>query len=147
MSDVSANGMIVMLQASVTFPSPIPLLNFASDSDPFDVPELEMLSAETNLNGEMVSWCTPKPVPVSISVIPDSATDILLGVLASNNRIGFGKPSTRDIINITVLYAGAPKPRVFALGRMQTGNFGTGTNASGRRKSKTYKFVFQEVSY
>jgi len=147
MSDISSNGLVAKLTASVTYPAGIPLVNFASDVDPFDVPELEILNAESNINGEMVAWSVPKPVTVSIAVIPDSATDVLLGVLLSNNRVGFGKPSTKDLITIAVQYFGFPKPRIFTLGRIQSGVFGTATNSSGRRKSKTYKFVFQEVSY
>jgi len=147
MSDISANGAVVTLQAFPTFGNkPIPLTAWATDTDPFDIPELEILQSEMNINGEMVSWATPKPISVNLALIPGSPDAILMGFLLENNRVGFLKPSTKDVINITVTYPNE-KPKVFRMGRISAGTPHPGSSANGKKKPVTFKFVFQGVSY
>jgi len=148
MENISANGLTVIVKALPSFPNLV-LTQFADDTDPLDIPEIEINDAGMGVNGDLITWNTPKPIEVKIGVIPGSTDDKNLNILFSLNRAGKLKPSTNDIVVLTFIYASTAGIRtrkvVMPAGRCKAYVPATGAAASGRKKSKVYTFVFENV--
>lgn len=144
MQNVSANGLIITLNAFPSFPVLV-LSQWADDSDPLDIPELEINGSAMGINGDLVTWSTPKPIEVKLSVIAGSSDDKNLTILFNLNRAARKKPSTNDTILMTVLYPDTIKPTQLIGGRCKAYIPSTGAASSGRKKSKTYSFIFESV--
>lgn len=145
MQDVSGSGLRIRLVASVTFPQGITLSAFADDSDPFDVPSIEIGSNAMGLNGDLVFWSAPKPIAVNLAVIPQSDDDRNLDTLFEANRVGRGKLSARDVVTMTAIYPNNAQ-KTLAQGKIMSGMPATGVASSGRLKTKTFGFVFEGLS-
>lgn len=148
MENVSANGLTVILSAIPSYPRLI-LTQFADDTDPLDIPEIEITGSGMGVNGDLVTWSSPKPIEVALSVIAGSTDDKNLNILFGLNRAGKLKPSTSDIVTLTFIYAGtlagAFKRAIMIGGRCSSYSPATGASSSGRKKSKTYKFIFENT--
>ena len=142
MQNVSANGLEVSLKASVTFPTGFSITAFADDSDPFDLPEMQIAETAMGVNGDLVVWNTPAPITITLSVIPNSEEDVNLSTLFEQNRTGKNKKSARDSITITAIYPDEKK-LTLVNGVMTNGMPGNGVASAGRLKSKTYTFAFE----
>ncbi|QRE00525.1 hypothetical protein [Burkholderia phage BCSR129] len=142
MQNISAFGFKVTLIASVTFPAGIQLTAWADDTDPFDVPSVQIADKNNNVNGEMVHWSKSNPIPLTLNMIPGSPDDRNLEVLYEANRVGKGKTSARDVIQISVSY---PDGRVmnYINGIMTDGVPGNGVSNQGKLKSKSYNLAFE----
>lgn len=140
--DISGFGAQVRLIASTTFPTGFDITQFADDTDPFDIPSLQIADKAMGLNGDLVSWSTANPIEITLSVIPESDDDINLKILAEVNRVGRGKPSVQDEITIVVIY---PNGRILSLlrGKLTDMMPGSSIASSGRLKSKEYVFAFE----
>ena len=81
---------------------------------------LHKSSAETamTLNGDLVTWSSATPIPVTMNVIAGSDDDRNLAILYSANRVGIGKIVTRDIITAIGTY---PDGRSITLTNGKTG--------------------------
>jgi hypothetical protein len=145
MNDISGFGLSVQINASVTFPSGFNVTQFADDSDPFDLPSLQIMDKAMGLNGDLVTWSVAQPINVTINVIPDSEDDRNLSILLSANRVGRGKQSARDEISMTGIY---PDGSTVALtpGKITDGMPSSGVASSGRKKTKTYSFTFEGLN-
>jgi hypothetical protein len=144
MSDISAAGVSITLVASKTFPSGITLTQFASDSDPFDFADVTIAEAEMNVNGEQVTFSTANPVPVTLSLIPDSDDDKNLSILLRENTQSRNHKSVRDVITLTVNYPEGER-RTAVEGKMLSGTPSSGVTSGKRKKSKSYGFSFEEI--
>jgi len=148
MENISANGLTVIVSALPSFPNLV-LTQFSDDTDPLDIPEIEINDSAMGVNGDLVTWNTPKPIEVSLGVIPGSTDDKNLGILFSLNRAGKLKPSTNDIVNLTFLYVSTgglfARKVTMISGRCKSYMPATGAAASGRKKSKVYTFVFENT--
>ena len=149
MENISANGLTVIASAVPSFPYLV-LTQWADDTDPLDLPEIEITGSAMGVNGDLVTWSSPKPLELSLSVIPGSTDDNNLNILFNLNRAGKLKPSTNDLVNLTFFYVSTSGllTRKVALigGRCSAYQPATGAASSGRKKSKTYKFVFENVA-
>jgi hypothetical protein len=143
--DISGFGARVRLVASNTFPEGIDLTQFADDTDPFDLPSLQIRDKGMGVNGDLVTWSKATPLPISLAMIPGSEDDLNLQVLFDANRVGRGKDSAADEITITVIY---PDDQVLTLtsGALTDGPAGPGIASAGRKKTSTYQFVFENMS-
>lgn len=148
MQNITANGLTVIVSALPSFPNLV-LTQWADDADPLDIPEIEINGSAMSINGDLVTWSTPKPIQISLSVIPGSTDDKNLAILFGLNRAGKFKPSANDLINMTFMYngtlAGIGRRAVLVNGRCVSYSPGTGASSSGRKKSKTYSFVFENA--
>ena len=148
MENVSANGLTVIINALPSFPYLV-LTQWADDTDPLDIPELEITGSAMGINGDLITWSTPKPIEVKLSVIPGTNDDRNLGILFNLNRAGKLKPSTHDVVNMSFIYAnsigGIFRRVTLAAGTCKTYMPATGAASSGRKKSKTYSFIFENV--
>lgn len=145
MSDISGFGSIINIIASSTFPVGYPITEFSDDSDAFDFPSVKIGSGAMGLNGDLVTWANPIPLPGTISCIIGSQSDTALQVLAKNNLVGKGKTNARDIITITVVYPDNTQV-TFTGGKMTDAMFGKSASNSGRLKTRVYGFIFESVN-
>jgi len=141
-SDISGFGLRVNVIASVTFPAGFPVTQFADDSDPFDLPSIQIADKAMGMNGDQVVWSKPNPLPVNISVVPGSDDDKNLSILAEANRVGKGKNSARDLITMTAIYPDG-STITFSQGKITDAMIGHSVASAGRMKSKTYMFSFE----
>ena len=88
MYDLSGSGTKIALIASNTFPAGFTISAFGKDADPFDVPEVEIASAEMDLNGNFYSWTLQNPITVSVNVSQGTEESLNLGMVYSRNRAG-----------------------------------------------------------
>ena len=144
MNDVSGLGLRINVKASVTFPAGFVLSQFPDDSDPFDLPSVQLADKAMGMNGDLITWSKASPLLVNLSVIPASDDDINLSVLAEANRVGKGKRSARDTITITAVY---PNGKTITLtnGKLTDAPIGSGYSSAGRLKTKTYAFCFENA--
>lgn len=143
--NVSGSGLSLTVVGSVTFPQGFTLTAFADDSDPLDLPSFQIAQVAMNINGDMVSWEAPVPIPVNIAVIAGSEDDLNLQALFEANRAAKGKKVARDEITITANYPDGSTTTVYN-GKLLTGSQGRGVSSSGRSKGKAYTFSFQDIS-
>lgn len=142
MQNISGFGLIVNVLASNTLPVGYPVTQFADDSDPLDVPGLQIADSAMGLNGDLITWSKAVPLKIALSVIPASTDDFVLSTLLNANRVGRGKIGARDIIQLTVLYP-AGNFVILNNGIITDGMPLNAVASAGRLKSKTYNFTFE----
>jgi len=142
MSDISSIGLKVRIVGSLTFPVGFEVTQFADDSDPFDLPDIQIADKAMGVNGDLVTWSTAVPIEVSIAVIPDSDDDRNLGILAELNRVGRGKLPVKDSITMIRSFPDE-RPLILTNGKIVSMPPASSSSSAGRKKSKVYKFVFE----
>lgn len=143
--DISATGFTVTIKASVTFPQGFQITAWASDADPWDSPALDIATAEMNINGNLVTFSSPKPLLRNLNVIPGSDDDINLAILAEANRVGLGKRSARDIVTVVASWPDGSTESLGG-GKMLNAMIGKSVASAARVKSKAYGFAFETYS-
>ena len=142
MQNISGFGLTVNLLASNTFPVGLILTEWADDSDPFDLPSLQIADTAMGLNGDLIGWSKANPIKLVLNVIPQSFSDLNLAILLEANRVGRGKQGARDIITLTAIYPNG-SPIILTNGIITDGIPGSPVASSGRLKSKSYNFSFE----
>ena len=142
MQNISGFGSSISIIASSTFPAGLYLTEFADDSDPFDIPVLQIADKTMGVNGDLIIWSKANPILITLNVIPGSFTDVNLGILLEANRVGKGKIGAQDVMTLTVQYPN----NTFVI--LQNGAITDGAPVSslasaGRLKSKAYSFAFE----
>lgn len=141
--DITGTGVVVSLIASTTFPVGIPLTQFADDADALDMPSIQIADVAMGLNGDLVSWSRANPLPIVIAVVPGSEDDLNLQILADANRVGQGKASAYDDITLTIVYPDGSIVQ-FTGGKLTDAMFGKSVSNSGRIKTRSYSFKFEQ---
>jgi hypothetical protein len=144
--DVSGFGFTLAINASVTFPAGFPVTQFSNDVDPADFPAVKIGDVVMGLNGDLISWAKAAVLPMTISVIPGSPDDMNLQILAQANRVGQGKISNYDVINVTAVYPDGSTV-ILTDGKITDATFGRAILAEGRQKTRPYTFQFQDVTF
>jgi hypothetical protein len=141
-SNISGFGLAVAITASATLPAGYLVTQFADNSDPLDMPAMQIADTAMGLNGELLAWAKAVTISMVLNVVPGSLDDVALQTLANNNRVAQGKTVAGDIINAVITY---PDNRVVALtgGVMTNFMFGNSVSSDGRLKTKSYTFMFQ----
>jgi hypothetical protein len=142
MNNISGYGIQLYLIASNTFPAGINLTQFADDSDPFDVPSLQIGDSAMGINGDLIVWNKANPIKVNMAMIPSSDDDINLSILLEANRVGKGKVGARDIILLNAQYPDGTYVQ-FINGFITDGMPANAVASAGRLKSKPYLFTFE----
>lgn len=145
-NNISGFGASVRLIASTTFPTGITITQFADDSDPIDIPSLQIADKAMGVNGDLYTWSKANPLPVTISVGPDTNDDINLAILLEANRVAKGKKSALDDITIVILYPNG-STATYSGGSITDGMAGNAIASAGRLKTKTYVFAFENLSF
>ena len=142
--DISGANTVVNIVASVTFPTGLPITQFADDADPLDMASIKIADTAMGLNGDLLVWGKAAKLPAVLNVIPGGPDDINLQILADQNRVAQGKTSAGDVITMTIIY---PDGSLVTLinGRMTDAMFGKSiASGSFRLKTKSYAFEFQD---
>ncbi len=145
MQDIAGFGLSVRIIASKTFPQGFTVTEFADDTDPFDLPELQIADAAMNLNGGMATWSTANVIQWAIGVMPNTEDDKNLQVLFEANRPARGKKPAKDIITVVGMYPDG-STRVLSPGIIYSATPGKSVASAGRLKSKTYNFRFENTA-
>ena len=142
MENISGFGLRANLIASNTYPVGFIISEFADDSDPFDLPSLQIADSAVGLNGDLIVWSKANPIKFVLSVVPTSLDDINLSILLQANRPSRGKIPSRDVITLTGIY---PSGDFVTLtnGIITDGIPANAVSSAGRFKSKTYNFSFE----
>lgn len=140
--DISGFGLTVTLIATGSIPAGFQITQFADDADPFDAPSVALAETAMGLNGDLVSWNTPNPLPITLNVIPGTDDDIALRILAERNRVGRGKTSSRDDITLVVQYPDESLV-TYTEGKLISAPTSRSVASSGRQKSNAFVFNFE----
>jgi len=144
MFNVSGFGTSVNILASVTYPIGLQITEFADNSDPLDIPSLQIGDVAMGLNGDLITWSKANPIKVTISVIAQSDNDTALSILVAANRVGRGKISTRDVITMVVSYPGSNRTPVTLINGVITNGVPLSpVSSDGRLKTRSYEFSFE----
>ena len=143
-NNIGGFGLNVVIVAIPTFPTGLSINQFADDADPFDAPSIPIRDAAMGLNGDLISWGKATPVSITLNVIPGSDDDINLSILANQNRVGAGKISANDSINMIASYPDGTIKALFN-GVLTDAPLSSSVASSGRLKSKTYTFKFENI--
>lgn len=151
MVDVSGVFPKVMI-VSTGIPPLINITNFADDSNPIDVDQIEVTGHGINVNGTLVTWEKPTAYIVSVSVLAgtEEATNLNLLLEASHARAGANfvlaptvtltkKIGKRNMLGVITSDDG----ETYTNGRIVSGPAGTSIDSEGRKQSQTYTFVFE----
>lgn len=142
--DVSGFGLKIVIQASNTFPSGFTLTQFSDDSDPLDMPSLQVADKAMGLNGNLITWSKANPVPMTVNIVPGTTDDDNMQVLLSANRASSGRRPARDIVTATVVYPDGRTVRCMR-GKITDGPMGNSVASAGRMKTKAYVFAFEDL--
>lgn len=142
MEDISGTGIKIVLIALPTFPQGLTLDAFADDTDPLDTPDLQTADWGMGVNGDLVIWNTPKPIEITIGMIPETEQERNLAILADANRPAKGKRTTKDRCTMTVIYPNGVR-KTLTSGRLVGSLPLTPVASAGRYKSKPYRFIFE----
>ena len=142
MEDISGTGIEITLIAIPTFPAGLTLNAFADDTDPLDTPELQTADWGMGVNGDLVIWNTPKPIEVTLGMIPETDQEKNRALLADANRPAKGKLTTKDSVIMTVTYPDGTR-KTLTSGRLVASIPLTPVASAGRFKSKPYRFIFE----
>lgn len=140
-TSVTGFGLVVTLIASSTFPTGLPLSQFADDADPLSFEAVKIADTAMGLNGDLLVWSKAIPLPMTLNVIPGTPDDTNLQILANANRVGQGKNSANDVISATIVYPDGSTV-VRTGGAIVMSPFGSSVQQSGRRKTNAYTFSF-----
>lgn len=142
MIDIAGFGTAVRILASNTFPIGLELTQFADDSDPIDVPSLQIGDDAMGLNGDRVSWITVNPIRVTLNIIAGSDDDVNLALLFEANRGGRNKESAKDVL---IMISSYPDRQIVTLTEGGCIEFmpAKSVASGGRLKSKAYVFSFE----
>lgn len=141
--NISGFGFSVNIIASTTYPVGLNITQFADDSDPLDVPSLQIGDTAMGINGDLITWSKANPTKVTLSVIPESDNDLALSILLQANRVGRGKTSSRDIIIMNIIYPDQTNFATLINGVITDGTPFLPVQSSGRLKSRSYNFAFE----
>jgi len=142
MQNISGFGLSINIVASKTFPVGLYIDQFADDTDPTDLTNLQIADKAMGLNGDLIIWSKPNPIIINVSVIPGSFADINLAILLEANRVGRGKIGARDVLIMNVNYP-AGNFIILQNGAITDGPVASSVASSARLKSKTYSFCFE----
>jgi hypothetical protein len=142
MYDISATGFSALIKASKTFPGGFLVSAFADDQDTFDLPVVNAAESAMDINGNLISWSTPEPAQLTISVIAGSPADNNLSILLDANTASKGRRHAGDVITIIGSYPDYSTVTA-RNGKILSGPRGKSVASAGRIKSNSYVFAFE----
>ena len=150
MIDVSGRGTGILLTSIPILPVGLWIDQWPDDTDPFDVPGVDIAEVAMGLNGGLVRWLKAMPITYTLAVLPFSAADRALQLVWDSLRpaqtltIGGLLPSV-DNLQITLVYPQGIQLTLFD-GTMTKGDPAPGLQSSGRLKTKIYEFAFGSIA-
>lgn len=144
-TNISGFGLSARVTASNTYSSGFTVDEFSDDADPMDSPEVAIAETAFGLNGDMVTWSRAGGIEIVMGLIATSRSDDDTQVLLEANRVGKGKTSARDKVDIVFTY---PNGDVVTCsnGVIVSGTLMPGVAANGRFKSRMYRYRFEKIT-
>ncbi len=133
----------IRIVASSTFPLGFSVTQFSDDTDPLDSASIEVQSAVMGANGNLITWNSPKGIPVTIAVIPNTEDDINLQALLNANRKTRNRTVANDVITMVVTYADE-SISTLTNGAILSGIVLRGSTSENRLKTMPYGFMFED---
>lgn len=145
MQDLSVVGSSIELVASNTLPVGYSFTQYSDDTDPADLPSVQIADFKMGANGDAVSWSVLNPFKVNIALIPHSADDRVMQVLANANRAGRGRRAAKDQITLVITYSDGTVATL-SEGRVTDMPPAVSLSSGGKNKTNVYGFAFADVS-
>lgn len=142
--DVSGFGLRVQIVASQTFPQGFEVTAFADDADPVDSASIQIRDKAMGVNGDLIVWSKAIPIPMTLNVIPGTADDENLQILAQANRAAKGRRAVQDAITAVISYPDGTVTRLLR-GAITDSIMAQSVASAGRLKTKPYIFAFEDV--
>lgn len=142
--EASGFGARVNLIASQTFPAGLEITEFADDTNPVDMPNVQVSDVAMGVNGHLIRWSKANPIIATIGVIPGGVDDDNLRALAVANRASRGRRAVLDNITMTITYPNGSNKRLLR-GVITDGSLGKGVASSGRLQTGAYTFKFEDM--
>jgi len=133
----------ITIKASKTFPSGFSISQFADDTDPINSDSIEVQTTAMGANGDLIVWNSPKGIPATVAVVPNSTDDNNLQVLLNANRKSKGRRVANDVITMTITYAD-DSTATLTNGAITGGIVVNSSSSDNRLKSKPYSFMFED---
>jgi hypothetical protein len=145
MQNLSAFGTGITVVALSTFPVGFSLSEFADDSDPLVIDDVEPVGSENLVDGSIFFFDKAAPVKVVVSLIAGSQDDLNCKILLQARK---GSSSIINIPDITSLVINYPSTGLvaFSEGSIVSGPLGDSIQQSGRFKGNKYTFMFGAFS-
>lgn len=142
--NISGLGLRVQIISSPIFPQGFTIKEFPSDTDPLVIGNVKITNTEMGINGDLISWNSPAPIPVELSVIPNGEDDQNLKILYNANRPAKNKVSTQDDVTMIVAF---PNGKITTLtgGVITDGVASNGITSDGKVKTPTFSFEFENI--
>jgi hypothetical protein len=142
--EVSANGIKVMLFASITYPTGIEIASFNPGDDPFSADNVSIAETEMGVNGNMIVYRTPYAYNLTMNITPMTEVDQIMENIANADRIAFGKASAKNVLMLSVIY---PQGRVLTYidGALTSVPGGFTAGGNGRMGGRSYTMAFRNV--
>jgi hypothetical protein len=141
-NDITFAGTVVTIVASTTFPQGFQVTDFSDDADPIDFASVKIGDAVMGVNGDLITFSRAVALPMTLSVIPGSADDVNLSILANANRVSKDKFIAYDLLTTTVIYPDGTQVTLIN-GKLTDAPFGKSGSSAGRLKTRTYSFLFE----
>lgn len=140
--DVSALGIKATLVAAPSYPVGFTITQFADDGDSLNVPDMTIMQSGMGVNGDLVVWRTAVPCEVDINVIPGTDDCKNLENLFKLNMVQKNKVASKDVITLTIQHPNG-KIDILTNGYIIGGKPVQDYTASGRAKTRTFRFMFE----
>lgn len=140
--DVSALGIKATLVAAPSYPVGFTISQFADDGDSLNVPDMTIMQSGMGVNGDLVVWRTAVPCEVDINVIPGTDDCKNLENLFKLNMVQKNKVASKDVITLTIQHPNG-KIDILTNGYIIGGKPVQDYTASGRAKTRTFRFMFE----
>lgn len=117
--------------------------DFMDDANPVEFQDVEVSSVGVNCNGSMIRNAKPNVVMMSVTVIPNSLSDIGLYNMWRLFRVqGDYRPEWENPCSATITISGGRGSRHLTEGTMVSGPGGPSSNGEGKMQGRTYTFAF-----
>lgn len=142
--EVSANGVKLMLFASVSYPVGVEIATFNPGDDPISADDLTIAETEMGVNGNMIVYRTPYAYNMVFNITPMTEVDQILENIANADRIASGKLSAKNILTLQVIY---PQGRILTYidGALTGIPGGFSSSGNGRINGRRYAMTFRNM--
>ena len=142
--DVSANGVKLMLFASVSYPTGVEIATFNPGEDPINFDDLKIAETDMGVNGNLIVYRTPYAYNMVFNITPMTEVDQIMENIANADRIAAGKVSAKNILTLVVIY---PQGRTLTYvdGAMTDCPGGFSSSGNGRINGRRYAMSFRDL--
>lgn len=148
MDNISGFGASLQIIPSLSYPYGFTVTEFADDTNPFELPSMQIQDKAMGVNGDLLLWSKANPIIFNLAVIPGTDADSdnnKLQTVFNNNRAARGKLPLKDVITIVAIL---PTGNVITMsqGGITDGKPGYTITSAGRLETMVYSFAFEQIT-